>query len=138
MNWKLIFQLSLLGLVMAFGTISLIPAHYEFIFWLVIFIFCAYTIAKRCADGYFAHGFLTGVVNCVWISAVHLFFYQAYMTNHPDIGAMNSHMPISLQEHPRLLTTASGLFIGLISAVILGLFAFIASRFVKSNAVKAA
>lgn len=137
MNWKLIFQLSLLGLIMAFGTISLIPAHFEFIFWIVIFIFCAYVIAKRATGTYFLHGFLVSVLNCVWISVIHLLFYKTYIANHPDMVTMNNSMPAALHNHPRLLTTTSGLFIGLISAVVLGIFAFIASRFVKSNRTKA-
>jgi hypothetical protein len=137
MNWKLIYRLSILGLIMAFGTISLIPAHYEFIFWIIIFVFCAYVIAKRCSGGYFAHGFLTGVFNCFWISVIHFCFFQTYMAHHPDMATMNNSMPGWLQNHPRLLTTTSGLFIGMVSAVVLGLFAFVASRFVKGNAVKA-
>jgi hypothetical protein len=138
MNWKLILQLSLFGLIMAFGTISLIPAHFEFIFWLAIFVFCAYIIAKQCTGSYFLHGFLVSVVNCFWISVVHFVFYQTYIINHPDMVTMNKGMPASLQIHPRLLTTISGLFIGLISAVVLGLFAFIASKIVKGGEPKAA
>jgi len=137
MNLKLISQLSVFGLIMAFSTIALIPPHFEFIFWIAIFIFCAYVIAKRCAGGYFLHGFLTGVANCVWISAIHLMFYQSYMANHPDMGTMNNSMPAALQDHPRMLATISGLFIGLISALILGLFALAASRLVKKDTVKA-
>jgi hypothetical protein len=64
MNWKIIFQLSLFGLIMAFGTISLIKQSMEWPFWLAIFIFCAYIIAKRCPDKYFLHGFLVSIFNC--------------------------------------------------------------------------
>lgn len=137
MNWKLIFQLSLFGLIMAFATISLIPEHFEFIFWIVIFIFCAWAIAKRAVGKYFLYGFLTGLVNCFWISVLHLLFFQSYIAHHPSMVKMNSGMPASLQDHPRLLTTISGLFIGLVSTIILGLFAFIASKIVKKDAVKA-
>jgi hypothetical protein len=47
MNWKLLLLLSLLGLVMAGATVSLIPEKTEPIFWIVIFIICAYIIAKN-------------------------------------------------------------------------------------------
>jgi hypothetical protein len=55
-NWKLIFQLSLFGLAMAIATVYWIPQNVEPFFWLVIFIICAYLIAKRCSDKYFLHG----------------------------------------------------------------------------------
>ena len=48
MNWKIIFQLSIFGLIMALGTISLIPEKTEPVFWIFIFCFCAYVIAKVC------------------------------------------------------------------------------------------
>jgi len=72
MNWKLIFQLSLLGLLMAAGTISLIPSNMEFIFWLLIFIFAAFIFAKRLPGKYFLHGFLLGLANCVWVTGAHV------------------------------------------------------------------
>jgi hypothetical protein len=55
-NWKIIFQLSIFGLIMAFATISLIPEKIEFVFWLVIFLFCAWVIAKVCNGKYFFQG----------------------------------------------------------------------------------
>ncbi len=89
MNWKIIFQLSIFGLIMAFGTISLIPEKVEPAFWLIIFIFCAFVIAKACPGKYFLHGFLVSMVNCVWITAVHVAFRQTYVANHPQMAEMS-------------------------------------------------
>lgn len=83
MNWKLIFQLSLFGLVMAFATVWVIPEKIEPFFWLVIFIFCAYTIARVCTSKYFFNGFMVSIFNCVWITAVHGIFCATYLKNHP-------------------------------------------------------
>jgi hypothetical protein len=47
MNWKLIFQLSLFGLAMGIATVFVIPSNIEPAFWLVIFLICAYLIAKQ-------------------------------------------------------------------------------------------
>ncbi|MSR22442.1 MAG: hypothetical protein EXR92_02685 [Gemmatimonadetes bacterium] len=47
MNWKLVLQLSLFGLVMAVATVFWIPSTVEPAFWLVIFGFSAYLIAPR-------------------------------------------------------------------------------------------
>ncbi len=133
MNWKIIFQLSIFGLIMAFGTVSLIPDKVEPAFWVVIFIFCAWVIAKACAGKYFLHGLFTGLVNCVWITVVHVLFYSTYIVNHKQMDEMTTNMPASFATHPRLAMAIMGLVIGITSAIILGLFSFVASKIVKSK-----
>ena len=61
MDWKLIFQLSLFGLAMGIATVFVIPPNVEPAFWLVIFLICAYVIAKRRPAGSFVHGLLLGL-----------------------------------------------------------------------------
>lgn len=130
MNWKFIFQLSLLGLIMAFGTISLIPDHIEPIFWLVIFIICAYLIAKVCTQKYFAHGFFVSVFNSIWITAAHTIFYPSYASHHADMIKM---MP--MKQHIISSMIITGICSAVIFGLILGLFSLIASRFIKKNPV---
>jgi len=132
MNWKLIFQLSVFGLIMAFATLSLVPQSLEWIFWVVIFIFCAYVIAKVCAGKYFLNGFLVSMVNCVWITAVHGFFFATYVTHHPGME-MSTGMPAYMVVHPRQMMLVFGPLAGAASGLVLGLFAFIASKIVKKN-----
>lgn len=131
MNWKIIFQLSLFGLIMALGTIALIPQNIEPIFWLVIFVFCAFVIAKVCSDKYFLNGFLVSLINCVWITAAHIFFYNAYISHHPAMANMGQDISSPLAVHPRLLTLIVGPVFGILSGIILGLFSFVASKIVK-------
>jgi hypothetical protein len=131
MNIKLILQLSAFGLIMSLGTIALIPQQIEPAFWLVIFVFCAYVIAKAAPGKYFLHGFLVSLVNCMWIIAAHAIFYDTYIANHPSVGLMNSDAPVSMASHPRLIQAIFGALIGVISGVVLGLFSVIASKFVK-------
>src|SRR5580700_7401587 len=97
-NWKLIFQLSLFGLGMAVATISLIPANIEFVFWIVIFILCAYIVAKNAPGQYFFHGFLISLVNSVWITAAHVLFASVYLANHPQMQEMTASMPLVAQH----------------------------------------
>src|SRR5450432_1847248 len=101
MNWKILFQLSLFGLVMAFGTISLIPENNEPYFWLVIFIVCAYFIAKACPGEYFLYGYLLSLFNGVWLTIIHLLFYTAYIERHTDLITMFQNN--SLLTQPRLI-----------------------------------
>jgi len=133
MNWKLILQLSFFGLIMAFATLSLIPEKIEPAFWLVIFIFCAWVIAKRAGGKYFLHGFVLSLANSVWITIVHCIFCLTYMTNHPDMGPDKMHMPLSMQNHPRELMIIMAPIFGAIFGLFQGLFALIASKIVKPD-----
>ena len=133
MNWKLIFQLSAFGLIMAFATISLIPDKVEPAFWLVIFIFCSWVIAKVCTGKYFLYGFFVSLVNCVWITSVHLIFHTSYVANHQATADSINSIPWVLNNHPRISMAIIGTFIGAVSGLVLGLFAFIASKIVKKN-----
>jgi hypothetical protein len=133
MNWKIIFQLSVFGLIMAVATVFLIPEKAEPIFWLFIFIFSAYVIAKTVSKKYFLHGFCVSLVNCVWITAAHIIFYSTYITNHPSVVKMSAEYPF-LPAHPRLAMLIMGPLFGIGFGLILGLFAFIASLIVKKKA----
>jgi hypothetical protein len=131
MNWKLIFQLSAFGLIMAFGTVSLIPEKIEFVFWLVIFSVCAYIIAKVCTRNYFWHGFFLSIFNSIWITAVHLYSFQNYTAHHPDMANMNLGLPPDMATHPRIIILIMAIPFGIMFGVVQGLFAFIASKIVK-------
>jgi len=126
MNSKLIFQLSLFGLAMAFATVYFIPSNIEPLCWLVIFALCAYLIAKNCTEKYFLHGLSVSLLNAVWITATHILLFDTYMANHPQEAAMMAKMP--LPDSPRLMMLGTGPLVGLVSGLVLGLFAFIASK----------
>ena len=129
MNTKLIFTLSLFGLAMGIATVYFIPSNVEPFCWLVIFIICAYAIAKQCSSKYFLHGFLVSILNSVWITAAHVLFFHAYIAHHPDELAMMANTP--WPAHPRRMMVVTGPLIGAASGLVLGLFAWIASKLVK-------
>ena len=60
MDWKLIFGLSLFGLAMGVATVFVIRSDVEPVFWLFIFLTCAYLIARKRPDRHFLHGLLMG------------------------------------------------------------------------------
>jgi hypothetical protein len=129
MDWKLIFGLSLLGLAMAIATVFVIPSNIEPIFWLPIFLGCAYVIARNRPDRHFLHGLLVGIVNSVWITTAHIIFFSQYIANHPKEAAMMSSMP--LPDSPRLMMACVGPIVGVVSGTIIGLLAFAAAKLVK-------
>jgi len=137
MNWKLLIQLSVFGLIMAGATVSLIPEKIEPVFWLVIFIFCGVVCARQATGKYFLHGFVLSLLNAVWIVAVHAIFVTTYMHNHPDMANMKN-MPASMTTHPRLLMLILGPAFGAAFGVIQGLFFFIISKIVKPTVPKEA
>ena len=131
MNWRLIFQLSLFGLAMAIFTVYWLPSNLEPFFWLAIFVISAYLIAKNCREKYFLHGLFVSLANSVWITLIHVLLFKTYMVNHPQEMTMMQSMP--LPTHPRLMVMLTGPVFGLISGLVLGLFAFIASKIWKSQ-----
>jgi hypothetical protein len=131
LDWKLIFQLSLFGLAMAVATVFVIPSSIEPFFWLVIFGICAYIIAKKCTGRFFLHGFLVSLMNSVWITGAHILLFNPYIANHPQEAAMMASMP--LPDSPRFMMALTGPVVGLVSGLVLGLFAFAAGKIVKRS-----
>jgi hypothetical protein len=127
MNWKLIFQLSLLGLAMGLATVFFIPSSLEPVLWLVVFVISAYAIATRSSKKYFQHGLLVGIANSVWVTAAHVALFDRYIANHPREAAMMTSMP--LPDSPRLMMSLVGPVIGIVSGLVIGLFAVVAARF---------
>lgn len=132
MNWKLILQLSLFGLAMAFATVFVVPSNIEPFLWLPIFLVCAYLIAKRAPGKYFLHGLALGVANSVWITAVHLALFDPYVAHHAREAAMMQSTPMPLP--PRLMMACVGPVIGVISGILIGLLAVIAAKIVGRGA----
>ena len=126
MSWKLILQLSLFGLVMGVGTVFVIPSTLEPFLWLVVFVISAYLIATRAAHRFFLHGVAVGLANCVWVTGAHVLWFSHYIANHPREASMMQSMPFP--THPRLMMAITGPVVGLISGIIIGLFAVIAHR----------
>lgn len=135
MNWKLIFQLSLFGLAMGIATVYVIPSNIEPAFWLVIFLICAYLIAKGTvgAGMHFLHGLLLGIANSVWITAAHVLLFDRYVANHAREAAMmqNPSIPFS----GKAMMAVVGPVVGVLSGVILGIFALVAGKLVKNAPV---
>jgi hypothetical protein len=130
MDWKLIFLLSLFGLAMAVATVWVVPSNIEPAFWLVIFVACAYLIARQRTGKPFLYGLLLGLANSVWITAAHILFFDTYIARHAQEAAMMTSMP--LPDSPRLMMALTGPVVGLVSGAVIGVFAVVASKLTKS------
>ena len=129
LDFKLILQLSLFGLLMGVATVFVIPSNIEPLFWVTIFVACAVLIARSRSDKHFLHGFSVSLVNCVWITGAHILLFQSYLERHPQEAEMMTKMP--LPDSPRLMMLMTGPVVGIISGLVLGLFAFVAGKIVK-------
>lgn len=127
MNGKLIFALSMFGLAMGIATVFVIPSQIEPLFWLAIFVICAIIIAKKAPSRPFLHGLLTSLLNSVWITGAHVLLFDAYVANHAREAAMMANSSMA----PRTMMLLTGPVIGLVSGIILGLFAVVATKFMK-------
>ena len=132
MNIKLILGLSMFGLFMAIATVFFIPSSIEPFCWLAIFVICAYLVAKNAPGKYFLHGFVTSLVNCVWITSAHILLFTQYAANHAQEMQMSNNMGF-LAGHPRKMMLVMGPLIGIASGLVLGLFCFIAGKIMKKK-----
>lgn len=129
MNWKLILQLSMFGLVMALATVFLIPSTIEPICWLAIFIACAYAIARRAPGRYFLHGLLVGILNSVWITSAHVVLFDEYIARHQREAEMMAQMPFAAKT----MMLITGPIVGVVSGIVLGILALIVHRIVSTR-----
>ncbi len=68
-------------------------------------------------------------MNAVWIIAIHILLFDKYIASHEKEAVMMATMPLP----PKLMMLTTGPIIGLVSGLVLGLFAFIASKIVKKK-----
>jgi hypothetical protein len=90
-----------------------------------------YIIAKHLAARHFLHGLLMGLANSAWITASHILLFTRYIANHPREAAMMTSMP--LPDSPREMMALTGPVIGLVSGLVLGLFALVAGKLLKRS-----
>lgn len=127
LNWKLIIRLSAFGLAMAIATVWWIPGKIEVVFWLGIFVYCAYLVSRQAPGNYFLHGFLISMVNCVWVTSAHIIFFKDYIVLNPEALSMTAFW----QDHPRRAMLVMGPMFGAGFGLVLGLFCYIAAKIAR-------
>lgn len=129
MSWKVIFLLSLSGIVVGFAGVFGLNGAAEIVVWLAVFLVFAIVIAKRRDSDYFVHGLLSSIIAGFWVGVVHAAFINTFVAHNPQLGAGLAKMPRT--AHPRLMMVIYGPFIGAVTGVVAGLMASVAGKFVK-------
>jgi hypothetical protein len=132
MDGKLIFNLSLFGVAMAFAGVFGLTGNAEPIVWLFIFALYAVIIARRAPGKFFLHAFLASLLNGVWIAIIHSAFFPAFIAHNPGLMDQYNRMPHSLP--PRAMMFVMGPIIGALSGLIAGLFAVFGGMMMKRAA----
>jgi len=135
MNVRFCVLLSGFGLLMGIATIYAIPSYAEPLFWLGIFIITAYVVARYAPGKYFLHGFLISLLNSIWVTLAHISRFYDYIASHPEYMQMIQSLPPALAEHPRRMMLVTGPIIGVITGLVVGLFCWLASKFVKPTPI---
>ncbi len=127
MSWRLIFALSGFGLAMGLATVFVIPSNIEPLVWLAVFALTALIIARYAPGKHFLHGFMTSLVNSVWITGAHVAFYDTYLSRHAEEAQLLKGIPVD----GRVMMLITGPIVGLVAGQVIGLFAYAAGKFVK-------
>lgn len=123
MNWKTIHFLSFLGLAMALATVTFLPGTIEPFIWPIVLVISAYILAKNVSQKLLLHGLVLGMYNCAFVTGIHLLFRDEYVNLNPKMGAFLE-KPI-IENHPGLSMLLTGVFIGIVSGLIIGILATI-------------
>jgi len=126
MNWRLIFLLSLLSIVLAIVSILGFVKSSEWMMWLIIGVYCGWQFAGKVTDDFFLHGFYLGILDGVFNSTFKALFFNSYISNNPRMADAFSGLPQDLS--PQLVLFIMGPIIGAFSGVAFGVLAFLASR----------
>jgi len=132
MKWTLILRLSLIGLVLALGSIFVISPNLESLLWLVVFLYYASAIGHGTRTWRFFHGLLLGILNSVWVVAMHEIFLTRYLAAHPrEVQMLDTVHAAGLSVSPRWIMSFTGITVGVLEGIVIGVFAIVAGMMVK-------
>jgi cytochrome bd-type quinol oxidase subunit 1 len=139
MKWTLILRLSLIGLVLAVGSVYFISPNLEPLLWLGVFFYYAYGIGNGTRTLRFWHGLLLGILSSLWVVAAHEVFLTPYLAGHPREVAMIAMVhQAGLAASPRAIMSFTGTFTGFLEGIVIGVFAIVAGMMVRPKPIELA
>src|ERR1051326_5036618 len=130
MSFRLVLTLSLAGLLVGLGTVfGLVHSGIESIVWCGLAIVFAFVIAARAPSRPFLHGFLVGLIAGVRCELLQAAFLDRSLARNPKAADSFTRLPQGMS--PRLLLVVSAPIIGGLYGVVIGFFAWIASKLIR-------
>ncbi len=137
MKWKLILRLSLIGLVLALGSIVFISPNFESLLWLGVLIYYAQALGNGTRTLLFLHGLLLGILNSIWVVAIHASFLSRYLATHPrEVSMLDMVRAAKIPADPRVIMAFTGITVGILEGIVIGVFAMIAGMMVKPHHIR--
>ncbi|MBU0508948.1 hypothetical protein KKH27_08955 [bacterium] len=126
MNWKLIFVVSLLGvligLVSLFGLVDLNQWFIAIMWWLI----AALILGRFAHKKYFGHGLWTGVIESLVSSTLIYLFFDTYVANNPKVAEQLAQLPPGVDARSMMLIN---MLVGvIIGGVVLGLLTLLSGK----------
>ena len=132
MKWTLILRLSAMGLALALGSVFFISPNLEPLLWLAVFLYYAYAIGNGTRTWRFVHGLLLGILNSLWVVGARDVFLTRYLGGHPrEIQVVSLVHTSGLPLSARWIMSFTGVAVGVIEGIMIGVFAVVAGMMVK-------
>jgi len=132
MKWTLILRLSFIGLALALGSIFFISPNVEPLLWLGVFLYYAYAIGSGTRTWRFFHGLLLGILNSSWVVGAHDIFLIRYLAGHPrEVSMIEMVHNAGVGASPRWIMSSTGIAVGVMEGIVIGVFAIVAGMMVK-------
>jgi hypothetical protein len=132
MNWKLIFVLSIAGVIDAIASAYGLLGKAEPVFWVLVWVLYALVIARKTTSRRFLHGFTVSVLNGIWIGLIHSAMVETYSANNPEMMESYRQMPGFLSAMPPgTVMLIMGPVIGALTGLIAGGLAALAGKLMK-------
>jgi len=132
MKWTLILRLSLIGFALALVSIFFTSPNLEPVLWLAVFLYYAYAIGKYTPSWRFLHGLLVGILSSIWVVGTRDVFLARYLIAHPrEVAMMDMLHANGIAASPRLIMSFTGLTVGLLEGIVIGVFAIVAGMMIR-------
>jgi uncharacterized membrane protein len=114
MNWKLVFSLSSLGLVMGIVTVLGLSRGFQLALWIPIGVFSAILIATKAPTERLRHGFITGFIAGAMVPLTQAILFTTYVSNNPQILEDFKKVSVEMGLRASILALApiTGIFTG--------------------------
>lgn len=124
MNYRLIFLLSLSGVVMGLLSVYVVPTRLEAAAWLPIFLLCSVVLARYTTKGHFKSGLMVGLISGLLTTLIQFMLVDVYLLHHQPEAIYFAKIAKERGVHAGPVILMMGSFMSLVSAIVMGAFSF--------------